>query len=88
MLEQGENSPTIHREVGEYAREKGIELLAAYGPMSKESCAAMGDKGIWFETKQQLMDAIPDLIRKGDAVLVKASLGMHLEDVSELLKTL
>jgi len=88
MLEQGENSPAIHREVGEYAREKGIELLAAYGPMSKESCAAMGDKGIWFETKQQLMDAIPTLIRKGDAVLVKASLGMHLEDVSELLKTL
>lgn len=88
MLEQGEKSPQIHYEVGSYALGKGIELLAAYGPMSEYSCRAMGEKGLHFETKKQLMDAIPGLINDGDCVLVKASLGMHLEDVSELLKTL
>lgn len=88
MLEQGEDSARIHYEVGEYAREKGIELVAAYGPKSLETCRAVGERGVHFETKELLAAAIPELIRKGDAVLVKASLGMHLEDISELLKTL
>lgn len=88
MLEQGENSATIHRDAGLYAANKGVDLLAAYGPMSACTCEAMGERGLHFETKQQLLEALPGLIRQGDAVLVKASLGMHLEDASELLKTL
>ena len=88
MLEQGEDSAKIHYDAGEYALAKGVELLAAYGPMSRETCRAMGGRGVHFETKQALAEALPELIMKGDAVLVKASLGMHLEDISELLKTL
>ena len=63
-----------------------MDLLLAYGPMSRYSCQAMGDKGPHFETKQELAAALPQLIRDGDSVLVKASLGMHLEEISELLK--
>jgi len=88
MLEQGEDSAKIHYDVGEYAREKGIDLVLAYGPMSAETCCAMGERGVHFGTKEALAAAIPEFIHKGDAVLVKASLGMHLEDISELLKTL
>ena len=88
MLEQGENSPEIHREAGVYAANKGVDLLVAYGPLSAYSCEAMGERGVHFETKQQLLDALPGIIKQGDSVLVKASLGMHLEDASELLKTL
>lgn len=88
MLEQGENSPEIHREAGVYAADKGVDLLVAYGPLSAYSCEAMGERGVHFETKQQLLDALPGIIKQGDSVLVKASLGMHLEDASELLKTL
>lgn len=88
MLEQGEDSAKIHYDVGEYAREMGIDLIAAYGPMSTETCRAMGERGVHFDTKEALAAAVPGLIHKGDAVLVKASLGMHLEDISELLKTL
>lgn len=88
MLEQGENTAQIHKEVGEYALEKGVALLAAYGPMSKYTCQAMGERAVHFETKQQLSEALPGLIEKGDAVLVKASLGMHLEDIAEQLKKL
>jgi len=88
MLEQGEDSARIHYDVGSYALEKGVDLLAAYGDMSRESCRAMGEHGMHFESKEALASAIPELIKKGDTVLVKASLGMHLEDVSELLKTL
>ena len=88
MLEQGENSAKIHYDAGLYAAEKGVNLLLAYGPMSAKTCEAMGQRGTHFATKQELLDALPTLIKKGDSVLVKASLGMHLEDASELLKTL
>lgn len=88
MLEQGENSAKIHYDAGLYAAEKGVDLLLAYGPMSAQTCEAMGQRGTHFATKQELLDALPTLIKKGDSVLVKASLGMHLEDASELLKTL
>ena len=88
MLEQGENSAKIHYDAGLYAAEKGVDLLLAYGPMSAKTCEAMGQRGTHFATKQELLGALPTLIKKGDSVLVKASLGMHLEDASELLKTL
>lgn len=88
MLEQGENSANIHYDAGLYAAEKGVDLLLAYGPMSAKTCEAMGQRGTHFATKQELLGALPTLIKKGDSVLVKASLGMHLEDASELLKTL
>lgn len=88
MLEQGENSAKIHYDAGLYAAEKGVDLLLAYGPMSAQTCEAMGQRGTHYATKQELLDALSTLVKKGDSVLVKASLGMHLEDASELLKTL
>lgn len=88
MLEQGECSEKVHYDVGVYAREKGVDLMLAYGAMSLESCRAMGEKGIHFESRDELCQALPRLIKEGDSVLVKASLGMHLEAAAEVLKTL
>ena len=48
----------------------------------------MGSRARHFETKAELIAALPGLIRRGDNVLVKASLGMHLEDAAEALKRL
>lgn len=88
MREMGDESPEMHRELGRYALEKGVEMVAAYGPMSRCLTAAMGDKAQHFETKAELIAALPALIERGDNVLVKASLGMHLEDAAEALKKL
>lgn len=88
MLEQGEASPTLHRALGRYALEKGVDLVAAYGPMSRCITEAMGDRARYFETKEELISALPALIKRGDRVLVKASLGMHLESAAEALKKL
>ena len=35
----------------------------------------------YFQDCESLTDALPSLIREGDTVLVKASRGMHLEQV-------
>ena len=41
-----------------------------------------------FESNEQLIAALPKLIKKGDTVLVKASHSMKLEEISEALKLL
>jgi len=45
MGEVGDNGPQFHREVGAYARERGIEALAALGDATWESCAAFDAAG-------------------------------------------
>lgn len=88
MREMGESSPQMHHELGEYALEKGVELAVVYGPLSAYLAEAMGERAWHFETREALIAALPQLIEKGDNVLVKASLGMHLEPAAEALKTL
>lgn len=88
MREMGETSPELHRALGQYALERGVDFVAAYGPMSRCLTAAMGDRARHFETKAELISAMPEYIRPGDNVLVKASLGMHLEEAAEALKAL
>ena len=88
MLELGEDSPRLHRELGAYAAEKGIELVAACGTLGKEIAAGAGERGRWFDSRDAMIKALPGLLQQGDRVLVKASLGMHLEHVAEAVKEL
>ncbi len=88
MLELGEDSPRLHRELGAYAAEKGIELVAACGTLGKEIAAGAGERGRWFDSRDAMIAALPGLLQQDDRVLVKASLGMHLEHVAEAVKEL
>ncbi|CAB3651139.1 UDP-N-acetylmuramoyl-tripeptide--D-alanyl-D-alanine ligase [Paraburkholderia rhynchosiae] len=42
MGEVGDNGPEFHREIGAYARERGIDALYAMGDASRDACAAYG----------------------------------------------
>ncbi|MGI5976390.1 MAG: UDP-N-acetylmuramoyl-tripeptide--D-alanyl-D-alanine ligase [Candidatus Limivicinus sp.] len=88
MLEQGEGGAELHFDIGRYAREKGVDFLIGCGPLAENFCRGMGKNSVHFSDRSQLMEALPELIRDGDTVLVKASLGMHLEPVAEALKKL
>ena len=88
MLELGENSPAMHREVGQYAAEAGADLLLAVGPLAKYYAEGAGKLACWFPTVDELIGALPRLLRKGDAVLVQASRGMRLDLAAEAIKTL
>ena len=88
MLELGEQEKEMHLDVGRYAARKGIDLVLCQGPLAKELAAGAGERGRWFETKDELIAALPGLIREGDQVLVKASRGMHFEEIAEALKEL
>ena len=86
MRELGENSPQMHSEVGEYINSKGVELVLACGEMSRFICEKLGERAVYFASKEELIRQLPRYIQKGDCVLVKASLGMHMENAAEALK--
>lgn len=88
MLELGDNAPALHRACGREAAEKGVELVVCCGKLGRCIAEAAGEKGLWYESREALIAALPSLLRKGDAVLVKASLGSRFAEVAEALKTL
>ena len=89
MLEMGTERAARHADIGRYAAQKGVELLLCVGEMSKNTCrAADGIAALHFDNNAQLISQLPQLINKGDTVLVKASHSMKLEEISEALKLL
>lgn len=92
MLELGENTEENHRQVGIFAAEKQIELLLTCGDLAAHIAEAYSKAGgkstCSFSDKAALIAALPQVLQSGDVVLVKASLGSHLEEVSETVKSL
>ncbi|MBQ7896189.1 MAG: YjjG family noncanonical pyrimidine nucleotidase [Oscillospiraceae bacterium] len=88
MLELGQGEGEMHFDCGKYALDKGVSLVLCSGPLSKETVRGAGERGLWFESRAELIEALPKLIQKGDAVLVKASRSMKFEEISEAVKKL
>lgn len=87
MLELGENSAALHRELGAFAAESGAKVIAC-GTLAKAIAEGAGESGCWFETTAELIAALPELVSEGDAILVKASRRMKFEDITERLEKL
>lgn len=89
MLELGAQAEALHRGVGEYAAEKGIDLTIGCGPLARhiaEGAKRAGGESLYFADKAALLDGIGGIIRPGDCVLVKASHSMAFEEIVEWLK--
>ena len=86
MLELGDFSQQGHREVGEYAREKGVDLMVGVGPLAKDIAAGYGEGALWFEDNAQAIACLKETLREGDAVLVKGSRGMQTDQIVAALK--
>ena len=70
------------------AKEKGVEVVAACGPFGRAIAEGAGENGKWFPTSTEMKAALPELLRRDDSVLVKASLGMHMDVIAEAVKEL
>ena len=88
MRELGENAPAMHFDVGRYAAEKGVDEIWSSGACGAALAEGAGEKGRCFESVDALIAALPALVHRGDAILVKASRGARFERVSEALKEL
>jgi UDP-N-acetylmuramoyl-tripeptide--D-alanyl-D-alanine ligase len=81
MAELGPDAPALHAEVGRAAAERGVEIVLAVGPLAREYGEAR-----WVETAEEAVTALDDVLRPGDAVLVKASRALGLERVAEAIE--
>lgn len=91
MYELGPDSPAMHRAMGEKAVMCGIDRIITCGLLGRDIAAGAVEAGGQvqsFDTKEQLLERLPELVRRGENVLVKASHGLHLEAVVQALETL
>ncbi|MEK0313067.1 UDP-N-acetylmuramoyl-tripeptide--D-alanyl-D-alanine ligase [Cohnella sp. 56] len=86
MLELGPDEEAYHAGIGRELCEGQADGLLAYGPrsalMASEAAQAMpGGTVRHFTDKNELAEALLELVQPEDLVLVKASRGMRLEEV-------
>ncbi|MBQ7217903.1 MAG: UDP-N-acetylmuramoyl-tripeptide--D-alanyl-D-alanine ligase, partial [Ruminococcus sp.] len=86
MKELGTDELTLHKEVGAYAKEKGIGMLIAVGALSRTTAEGYGEGAVHFDTVDECIASLGELLKEGDAVLVKASHSMHFDKIVESLK--
>jgi UDP-N-acetylmuramoyl-tripeptide--D-alanyl-D-alanine ligase len=84
MAELGRTAPGYHREVGEAAAELGVDELLAVGELARGYLEA-GVPGRWVPNVHEALRALEEVVRPGDAVLVKASRAIGLEAIAEAL---
>jgi len=83
MLELGDKAEHEHAKIGLAVSDLEFEYLLTFGPLSRftheASKLAFAEH---FETKEALIASLKNQIASGDAVLVKGSRGMKMEEVT------
>lgn len=90
MGELGAEERKLHFGVGEHFAQKGIDMLFCTGELATEivSGVVLGspDTAIhYFSTKEALIEALKEVCKEGDTILVKAS---HFMNFPEIVKAL
>lgn len=89
MLELGEQSEALHRQVAERARERGLDglVVVAAGPeaaVMAEAAAGLPRLAV-VESPEQAAAPLAQWLARGDVLLLKASRGVALERLLPLL---
>jgi UDP-N-acetylmuramoyl-tripeptide--D-alanyl-D-alanine ligase len=84
MAELGRTGPMYHRQVGDAAAELGVDELLAVGELARGYLEG-GVHGRWAANVHDALHELEDIVRPGDAVLVKASRAMGLEAIAAAL---
>jgi UDP-N-acetylmuramoyl-tripeptide--D-alanyl-D-alanine ligase len=87
MLELGIHADEGHAEVGKEAAALCIDYVLTHGDLAKQIHDAAGIPGaLHYDQKNMLAEYLAELLTPGDAVLVKGSRGMHMEDIIAFLE--
>ncbi len=81
MKELGDNEYELHRSVGRYAREKGVDELIAVGKLAEGISEGFGGGAKHYAEVDDILRELKNVIKEGDSVLVKASRAMRLERI-------
>jgi len=81
MLELGADEEALHKGIGEYAREKGVDFVWTFGKRATFICEGYGEGALNFEDKKRLGEHIIANIQPGDTIVFKASRSMRFEEI-------
>ena len=89
MMELGDISETVHKEIGAELVENKFDVLITLGELGKFIAAGAREAGLknvyTFDTHEDAAKKILELFRDGDTILFKASHVMHMEKIIELI---
>jgi UDP-N-acetylmuramoyl-tripeptide--D-alanyl-D-alanine ligase len=93
MNELGRGSNELHRNIGILAGNLGIDVLICCGERAefifKGFIASKSEnKAYHFPFRDALFERLPSLIKKGDAILVKASHSMQFDEIVTRVRSL
>lgn len=99
MGELGADEAALHAEVGSFAGEQNLDVLCCVGQLcremaeaAKQSDKAKKDSSLsalevhHFNTREELLEELPRILKKDDTILVKASHFMKFEKVVEFIE--
>ena len=87
MLDLGPTEKDLHLQSGEYASIKNVDVLYGYGPLTKFTVEGFkGKEKVWFETKEEMIEALRKYKDQDCAILIKGSRAMAMDEVVSALK--
>lgn len=87
MAEIGAESAAHHTEVGEHAKQLGIDYLFAFGPESIAIANAFGDNAAHYTQADELVSALQCRLTDNTLVIVKGSLSTGMDQIVNALLT-
>lgn len=81
MVELGDNTKYYHRQIGELAKELGIETVYTCGKLTASTVQAFGAAGKHYASQEALIQALRPLLKENVTVLVKGSRKSQMEKV-------
>ncbi len=92
MLELGDFSEKLHRDLGKVILDNKIDILITVGTYAKyisDECLSLGfnkDNIYSYDNNKDAINKLKELIKKEDNILLKASNGMHFIEIYNALK--
>jgi UDP-N-acetylmuramoyl-tripeptide--D-alanyl-D-alanine ligase len=85
MAELGEGSESLHRQVGEYAREQGIDECWLLGRETQATARGFGSAARYCDSRQELVEQLETSVPEGSTILVKGSRSAAMDKVVQAL---
>ena len=88
MLELGPEEAALHAQLSEHRAIAELDIVHCVGPRMQNLCDALpyDKRGNWYSNSKELIAELDHLLRSGDVVMIKGSLGAKMGPIVEALK--
>lgn len=86
MGELGSGAQQAHRDIGAYARARGVDYFFGVGPLSRLAVESFGENATYLDDRDQFVSAIKPLLNRAVTVLVKGSRSQGMEKLVQQIQ--